>query len=106
MSQVQIKTSSTLLQKEVEKTTREQAEAEANAREIRLKMQEHQQRFTCHIVGCKNTSAGPMLKEYGGHWLWDWHQPTELALCDHCFSWTCTFHLYSGICQDCLAKMK
>ncbi len=106
MSQLQIKTSSTLTQNEAEKIAREQAEAEANAREIRLKMQEHQQRFTCHIIGCKNTSTGPTLKVYGGSWLWDWKQPSELALCDYCFSWTCPFHLSNGICQDCLAKLR
>ncbi len=104
MSQVLIKTSNTFAQQEAEKTKREQAEAEANAREIRLKMREHRQRFICHIDGCENTSAGPILESYLGYWLWNWHQPTELELCGSCIRWTCTVHLSDGICQDCRAR--
>jgi hypothetical protein len=104
MRQVLIKASDTFVHQEVEKTKREQAEAEANAREIRLKLREHRARFLCHVEGCTNTSAGPTLEEWGGHWLWNWHQPTELVLCARCMSWTCPIHLASGLCQDCRAR--
>jgi len=104
MSQVLIEASSILTQKEAEMTEREHAEAEANANEIRWKLREHQQRFMCHIGGCEQTSAGPTLDQYLGHWLWDWKQPTELALCDRCIRWTCLAHLSGGFCQDCRAS--
>jgi hypothetical protein len=103
MSQVMSKASDMLTQKRAEKIQREQAEAEANARELWLKMQEHQRRFICHVDGCTNTSMGPKLEEFLGHWLWDWHQPTGLVLCDRCICWTCTVHLSGGICHDCLS---
>jgi len=101
MSQVLIKESSTLTQEEAGKTERELGEAEANAREILVKMWEHQQRFRCHVDGCTNTSAGPKLEQFLNHWLWDWKQPTELVLCDRCIRWTCIAHLSSDLCQDC-----
>jgi hypothetical protein len=88
---------SSLNQREGIKKSREHAEAEANAREIRLLVRHHQQPFTCHIDGCKKTSAGPTLKEYGGQAVWDWHQPTELALCTAAFAgrvW-CTWTMVS-----------
>jgi len=107
MSQVlsRISNTYTYTLQHTEEFQRAQAEAEANARELWLKVQEHKRRFVCHIDGCTNTSLGPRLEEILGQGRWNWKQPTGLVLCDRCFHWICPVHLSGSICLDCVREV-
>ena len=87
-------------------------------------LQAHQRRFRCHI--CHRPSDGPHTAhvprfrwvspdpaegpdyqnavEYETQVTWD--QPTGLARCARCHSWTCHVHLYKGICQTCAMRLR
>jgi len=107
MSQVlsRISNTYTYTLQHTEELQRAQAEAEANARELWLKVQEHKRRFVCHIDGCTNTSLGPKLEAILGQGRWNWKQPTGLVLCDRCFHWICPVHLSGSVCLDCAREV-
>lgn len=68
-----------------------------------------QSKFKCHICGVLPTRPARtnFVKDWDGNESSDedWSEPGNLHKCSICHEWTCSTHLYKGICQICGEKL-